>query len=142
MSKNPIFNASGCKDLTAHKAINNASRSERKETGNSKPAKVYICSPFAGDTEANVEKALKYCRFAIDKGKLPIAPHCYFPRFMDDSNPAERELGMDFAIRLLYGCRELWVFGDKISEGMKREIAAAQWRNIRIRRFGENLEEM
>ena len=142
MSKNPIFNASGCKDLTAHKAINNASRSEQKETGNSKPPKVYICSPFAGDTEANAKKALKYCKFAVEQGKFPIAPHCYFPRFMDDSNPAERELAMSFALRLLCECREIWVFGDKISEGMKREIYAAKRKKIRIRQFNENLEEM
>jgi len=61
---------------------------------------------------------------------------------MDDNNPAERELGLSFGIRLLYECREVWVFGDHISEGMKREILAARWRNIRIRRFNENMEEM
>jgi hypothetical protein len=143
VNSNPKLNASGCKDMTAYKAINNTSRAERKAAGGkAEPPKVYICSPFAGDTEANVEKALKYCRFAVDSGKFPVAPHCYFPRFMDDGDPAERELAMSFGIRLLYDCRELWIFGAHISEGMKREILAAKWKNIRIRRFSENMEEM
>ena len=142
-NRNPTLNASSCKDMTAYKAISNTSRAEKRAAG-IKPEipKVYICSPFAGDTEANVENALKYCRFAIDKGKLPIAPHCYFPRFLDDGNAAERELGMSFALRLLYDCREIWVFGARISEGMKREILAAKWKGVRIQRFSENMEEM
>jgi hypothetical protein len=103
---------------------------------------VFICSPFAGTIEANVTKALKYCRFAVGKGKFPITPHCYFPRFMDDGDPAERELAISFGIKWLYGCRELWIFGEHISEGMKKEILAAKWKGIKIRRFDENMEEM
>lgn len=142
MNRKPTQNASGYTEMTAYKAITNADREARKKAG-IKPdqPKVYICSPFAGDTETNVANALKYCRFALSKGKFPIAPHCYLPRFMDDSNPVERELALSFGIRMLYECRELWIFGDRISEGMKREILAAKWRNIRIRRFNENMEE-
>lgn len=143
MNKNPKLNFSGCRDMTAYKAINNTSREERREAGiKPEPAKVYICSPFAGDTETNVANALKYCRFALSKGKFPIAPHCYLPRFMDDNNPAERELAMSFGTRLLYDCREIWVFGGNITEGMKKEILAAKWRNIRIRRFDEEYQEV
>lgn len=142
MNRNPTLNASGCRDMTAYKAICNTSREEKRAAGiKPEPQKVYICSPFAGDTEANVERALRYCRFALRKGKFPIAPHCYLPRFMDDGNPTERELAMSFGLRLLSECRELWVFGSRVSEGMKREILAARWRNIRIRRFNENMEE-
>jgi len=143
MSKNPKYNTSGYKDMTAYNAIGNTSCSERKAAGiKTEPQMVFICSPFADDTEANAEKALQYCRFAVSKGKFPIAPHCYFPRFMDDGNLAERELGMSFGLRLLYGCKELWIFGARISEGMKREILAAKWKGIRIRQFNENMEEM
>jgi len=142
-NKNPKLNTSGCKDMTAYTAINNADRKERKSNApKSEPPMVFICSPFAGEVEVNTAKALKYCRFAIDKGKFPIAPHCYFPRFMDDDNPAERELGISFGLRLLNNCKELWLFGSRISEGMKREILAAKWRGIRIRQFSEDLEEI
>jgi hypothetical protein len=106
------------------------------------PPKVYICSPFAGDTEGNVAKALKYCRFALNEGKFPIAPHCYLPRFMDDNDRKERELAISFGIRLLDDCTELWAFGDRISDGMSREIDYAIDHKITIRRFTENMEEV
>lgn len=143
MNKNPKYNASGCLDMTAYKAINATDREARREAGiKPDPPKVYICSPFAGDTETNVANALKYCRFALSKGKFPIAPHCYLPRFMDDANPAERELALSFGTRLLYECREMWVFGKKVSDGMEKEILAAQWRHIRIRQFTEDCREV
>ena len=136
-------NAEGYADPTAYEALSAVQHEARREAGSKpEPAKVYICSPFAGDTAANVEKALRYCRFALDKEKFPIAPHCYLPRFMDDNNPAERELGLTFALRLLAECRELWIFGTRISDGMKREIMTAKWRHIRIRQFNEDMEEM
>jgi len=130
-------------DMTAYKAIQKVDRNKNTGThGNPEPQKVYICSPFAGDTETNVENALKYCRFALCKGKFPIAPHCYLPRFMDDNIPAERELALSFGLQLLNGCREIWIFGSRISEGMKREILNARRKNIRIRQFNENLKEI
>jgi hypothetical protein len=140
--KNPKLNASGCRDMTAFEAINNVRREERREAKKREFPKVYICSPFAGDTETNVRNALRYCRFAVKQGKLPIAPHCYFPQFMNDDDPAERELALSFGLRLLYGCRELWIFGNNISPGMKLEIAAARQRGITVKNFNEKMEEI
>jgi hypothetical protein len=144
MMTNPnLYNKSGCLDLTAFKAITAADHEIRRDgSAKAKPAMVYICSPYRGNTEGNAANALRYCRFAVERGKFPIAPHCYLPRFMDDGNPAERELALSFGVRLLCGCRELWVFGTEISAGMKREILAAKRRGIRIRRFSAEMEEM
>jgi hypothetical protein len=139
----PTRNASGCKDMTAYKGIKQAAKDAQNAVYKRKPPpKVFICSPFAGDTEANVAAALRYCRFALERGKLPIAPHCYFPRFMDDSVPDERELAMSFGLRLLYECRELWAFGSHVTDGMKVEMTEARCRGIHIRRFDENMQEM
>ena len=52
---------------------------------------VYICSPYAGDVENNTAAARRYCRFAVEVGYIPIAPHLLFPQFLNDSNPKERE---------------------------------------------------
>jgi hypothetical protein len=106
------------------------------------PSKIYVCSPFAGDTESNVAKALKYCRFALNEGYFPIAPHCYLPLFMDDNDCRERELAISFEIRLLADCTELWAFGDRVSDGMRREIEYAIYHKITVRRFTENMEEV
>ena len=72
--------------------------------------RVFICSPFRGAEEKNVELARKYARFAYEKGCLPVVPHLYFPQF-------------------------LWVFGEIMSEGMCMEIAEADHAGIPIRYF-------
>jgi hypothetical protein len=106
------------------------------------PPKIYICSPFKGDTKTNVQNALRYCRFAVNNGMFPIAPHCYLPRFMNDDNAVERELALSFGLRLMYGCKEVWVFGERISDGMRLEIETANERNIRVRYFSDSCKEV
>lgn len=39
---------------------------------------VYICSPYSGDTENNIKKARDFCRYALDQGQIPLAPHLMF----------------------------------------------------------------
>jgi len=137
------YNGSGYSDPTAYYALQAVERSERREQKKKpEPLRVYICSPYRGDTETNTVNALCYCRFAVEQNCFPIAPHCYLPQFMDDNKSAERELALSFGLRLLRGCRELWIFGDNISEGMRREIDLAKQRNIKIRQFTEKMKEV
>jgi hypothetical protein len=93
---------------------------------------VYICSPFSGDVIRNTENACRYCRYAVSKGVLPIAPHLLFPQFLDDNCPVEREKGLTFGLVLLEKVDELWVFGTRTSEGMRREIEKANTDGIPI----------
>ena len=108
------FNCEGYYDPTAYEALTRIENEARK-LRSFRPV-VYICSPLSGDLEGNQEKAARYCRFAVDAGYIPIAPHLYFPRFMDDANPRERDLALFMDIVLLTKCAELWVFGDTISK--------------------------
>lgn len=103
---------------------------------------VYICSPFAGDTGHNIRRAQGYCRFAVSKGCIPLAPHLHYPQFMDDSDQNERELGLFFALALLGKCDELWVFGSRVSAGMVGEINKAKQTNMPIRYFSDKCEEV
>ena len=92
----------------------------------------------------NVQNAIRYCRFAISKGAMPVASHLLYPQILDDKNPADRKLGLKFGIRLLKACREIWVFADDdsgISEGMWAEIDAARKEGKRIRYFAKDLRE-
>lgn len=57
---------------------------------------------------------------------MPLAPHIIFPQFLDDEKKSERKAGMDMGLQLLELCDELWVFGPRISEGMKAEIELAR----------------
>lgn len=92
---------------------------------------IYICSPLRGDIEGNIRKAEKYCRLAVKKypDVLPIAPHIYCTRFLDDTIPEEREAGLRMGLQLLDKCCELWYFGNP-SEGMKGEIRYAKEHGI------------
>ena len=103
---------------------------------------VFICSPYADDPLNNERRAIRYCRFAVRHGCIPIAPHIYFPRFLDDRNPAERALGLFMGHVMLTKCVELWVFGDRITPGMEREIAKAGERAMQIRYFDEDMKEV
>lgn len=102
---------------------------------------VYIASPFSGDMEKNIKKAQGYCRFAISKGYIPLAPHLHYPQFLDDKDMDERELGLRIALILLGKCEELWVF-DRVSKGMPEEITKAKRRNMPIRYFDFRCEEV
>lgn len=94
---------------------------------------VYIASPFAGDIENNVEAAKEYCRAAMEEGVTPVAPHLIYPQFLDDSDPAQRSMGLNAGLELLSRCDELWVCGAEISSGMQREIQFAKALGLPIR---------
>ncbi len=126
-----LKNTEGYYDPTAYEAIKNASCDEETMNRNI----VYICSPLRGNTQRNQRKACGYCRFVISKGFIPMATHLIFPQFMDDCNEKEREKAMDMSLEILSRCDELWCFGEKLSEGMAREMDFAKKYKIKIRQF-------
>ena len=126
-----IHNSEGYVDPTAFEALSGIEREERKALRAFRPI-VYICSPYAGDIEANVAAAKRYSRFAVEKGYIPIAPHLLFPQFMNDEDPTERELGLFFGNAIMSKCSEVWVFGSTISNGMAAEIKRARRKNYRL----------
>lgn len=101
---------------------------------------VYICSPYSGDTAANTQKAQAFCRFAVDQGCIPLAPHLFLPQFM--SEETERELAMFMDLVFMGKCSEVWVLSEYISEGMAYEIYRATRRKQRIRYFNSRFEEI
>lgn len=129
-------NIEGYSDPTCCTALENI----RRKQSAYRPL-IYICSPLRGDERNNTLKAQWYARFAVDKGFLPIAPHIYFPQFMRDEILEERETAFFMNKVLLSKCQELWVFGERISEGMQIEIDYATKKDKRIRYFTEDLEE-
>lgn len=133
-------NAEGYADPTAFGALCTIEK-EEKALRAFRPI-VYICSPYAGDVENNTAAARRYCRFAVEAGCIPIAPHLLFPQFLNDNNPKERKLGLLFGNAILSKCAEMWVFGDRISEGMEAEIMRATWKGHRIRYFSKTCEEV
>ena len=96
---------------------------------------IYICSPYSGNVTHNTDMACRYSRFAVDEGCVPITPHLYLPLFI--SEEAERDLAMSVGLHLMDKCSELWVCGDRISDGMRREMAYAAGSGIPIRHVKE-----
>jgi len=133
-------NAEGYADPTAFGVLC-AIEKEEKALRAFRPI-VYICSPYTGDVKNNAAAARRYSRFAVETGYIPIAPHLLFPQFLNDNNPKERELGLFFGNAILSKCAEMWVFGERISEGMEAEIKRATWKGHRIRYFSETCEEV
>lgn len=133
------FNSEGYYDPTTYEALSSIENEERS-LRTFRPI-VYICSPYAGDVETNVQKARRYCRFAVDKGYIPIAPHLLFTQFLNDDSPKERQLGIFFGNAVMSKCSEVWVFGEHISNGMEAEIKRAKRKNYPLRYFSEELEE-
>lgn len=126
-------NQEGYSDPVPFRAISNIDTVQRRYM-----PMVYICSAYRGDVEENVRKARKYCRYAVDKGVIPIAPHLLLTQFMEEET--ERELAMFMDIAILSKCKELWVFGEP-TVGMQNEIAYAERKQIAVRYFNENMKE-
>ena len=134
-------NSEGYPDPTYHDAMTNVMKEYKAAHPTFRPL-VYICSPFSGDVEGNTEKTAKFCRFALEKGMIPLAPHLMFPQFMKDDDPVERDLAIFMDIVLMGKCQEVWVLGDRITRGMRWEIEKAEQRHQRIRRFSASFEEV
>ena len=136
------FNSEGYYSPTEHEAVRRIERQEKAERRKAKYRPlVYICSPFSGKVKKNKRNARKYCRFALEQHTIPFAPHLLFPQFMDDNSSEERHLAMFMNMIMLGHCEEIWVFGDRISAGMKQEIHKAERKRMKIRYFTEDLEE-
>lgn len=135
------YNSEGYHDPTTYEALTKMEKEEKAAKRAYRPL-VYICSPYAGDVETNVNMARTYSRFAVRNACIPLAPHLLYPQFMDDSVPAERSLALFMGMVLLGKCEQVWVFGRTISAGMAAEIEKAEKKKIPIRYFTEELEEV
>lgn len=124
------YNSEGYYDPTVYEALSNIEKEEKAAKRVYRPL-VYICSPYAGDVERNVNMARVYSRFAVKNTCIPLTPHLLYPQFMDDGSPAERELALFMGLVLLTKCEQVWVFGGVISAGMAVEIAKAEKKRYR-----------
>lgn len=133
------FNSEGYYDPTPYEALMKIEKETKQQVF--RPL-VYICSPFSGEIEKNIESARRYSKFAVECGYIPLAPHLLLPQFMDDSNPKERALAVFMDMALMSKCAEVWVFGKIISNGMAIEIAKAKQKGQKIRYFNHKCKEV
>lgn len=133
------LNSAGYHDPTAYQALSAIHHEEKKKA---LKKLVYICSPYARDIPHNTKRAQGYSRFAVSQNVIPIAPHLLLPQFINESDKVERRMALAMAIVLLTKCSELWYFGNKITEGMSKEISFAKNRGMIVRQFSEKCGEI
>ena len=110
---------------------------------------VYICSRYKPDEDHSIEfhraVAAIACKVIVNENDswIPVAPHLYFPQFMDDDNPVEREKALLYGKCILNSCSAMKVIvvDGIISEGMKEEIEQAEGK-IPIDYFHTTKKEM
>jgi len=85
---------------------------------------VFICHPIGGNITNNVKKILHLCRNLHDNNLIPVAPYLGSLQYLDDTKPESRQLGINANLETLRRgfVDELWLFGDRISPGMKEEV--------------------
>lgn len=71
--------------------------------------KIFICSPYQGNIEENKKKAAYYAKIVAKAGNVPVAPHIYFPTFLDEKNPNERMTGIEMGLELMDICDMVYV---------------------------------
>lgn len=98
---------------------------------------IYVASPYAGDTEKNIEFTKRACRHVMNEGHAFFATHLLYPNFLRDDIPTERQHGLNMGLAMLEHCDELWCYGNRISHGMMQEINVADRLGIPVRRVTE-----
>lgn len=87
---------------------------------------VYIAHPIGSDVENNIKKVIAICREVnlTEPNIIPFVPYLSDLYALDDSKPEERERGLNNGLSLLKKgfIDEIWLYGDRISNGMRSEI--------------------
>ncbi|HUM84092.1 MAG TPA: hypothetical protein PLN48_09995 [Lachnospiraceae bacterium] len=108
---------------------------------------VFISSPYRPESkdrglaqkelDRNIQRASDACKLVTLFHDLPVAPHLYFPLFLNDNDPAERRQGLQFSLSLVDRADELLVCSNRITEGMLAEINEAKRIGIPVHCMGE-----
>lgn len=109
-------NTEGYPDPTAFTALKNLQRAKYGY----RPL-VYICSPYSGDIDSNVELARALCAHAVLQHKIPLAPHLPFPQFMDGTDANDHELAMSFNRILLSEREAIWGYTTCVMASVSRD---------------------
>jgi len=94
---------------------------------------VYVCAPYSGDVERNVERIRRWCHLNR-KLCVPVAPQLFLDRYISEEE--ERLVAMMHSIVLMGRCDAVVVLGRKITEGMGMELELAKVFKIPILRRG------
>lgn len=105
--------------------------------------KYYVCSPYRNEDKmkmaANQLRAQGLCEEIeelVPNCKC-YAPHAFLPHLLDDTVEKEREIALEFGLKILDLCDVLVVCGDIVSSGMAKEIAYARKHGKKVLKYKE-----
>lgn len=89
------------------------------------------------EVEANLEIARDACRFAVMEGYNPYASHLFFPQFLNDDDPEERDWGIRCGLKWASHATEAWFIITDLgmSNGMNQALIRHHNDNRTIRWF-------
>jgi hypothetical protein len=134
-------NFEGYPDPTCYEALSLIELEEKKALRAFRPI-IYVCSPYAGDIRGTWRTPGATAGSQSNRDTSPSRRICCFRSSLTTPTLTERELGLFFGNALMSKCAEVWVFGDRISNGMAAEIRRARWKGYRLRYFTEDLKEV
>lgn len=89
--------------------------------------RVILESPYAGEIDANVAYARACVRDCLNRGEAPMASHLFYTQVLDDTIPAERQLGICAGLAWGMAAEATVVYVDRgISKGMGYGITRAE----------------
>lgn len=97
---------------------------------------IYVAHPIGGDVARNIQLVENECGkiFQNQPGITPIAPYLFALKFLNDTDPSDRLRGI--SINKEYFTRgfidEVWLFGNRLSDGMWEEVQWARVLNIPV----------
>jgi hypothetical protein len=107
---------------------------------------VYIAHPISGDVSGNLKKILCIIRDInlSESETLPFAHYVTDCYALDDAVPEERERGIknDIALMRAGFINEVWLYGDRISNGMMHEVELANKLNIPVIAKSEEIKKL
>jgi hypothetical protein len=95
---------------------------------------VFIAHPISGDIQGNMKLVLDICEHIHTTTVIPVAPYLVSLQYLNDDVVEDRQLGIDANLECFRRgyIDELWLFGDRISTGMRQEVLLAQRLHIPI----------
>ena len=87
-------------------------------------------SPYAGDVKGNEEYLKKCIKHSISLGETPFASHGFYTRYLDDTNPCDRELGISMGFKYHQAAVKCVFYVDR---GMSKGMLAGLQRAIDLK---------
>jgi hypothetical protein len=95
---------------------------------------IYMAHPVNGDVEGNLKRAKIWLKHLTEGNPWVafIAQWIVECEIWDDSNAADREIGLKRCLAAVERCDELWLVGTSMSNGMALEAAHAVECGIKV----------